>query len=362
LNIQKIETYTRTNVSLVRVITDSGACGWGQTSPYNADISATVLHRQIAPHALGKSAFSISPLVNQIIEANYKFPGSYICRALTGLETALWDLRGKLEERSVCQILGGKPRWFPVYGSSMRRDITPNDEAERLNQLKDQFGYTAFKIRIGSVCGQNQDQWEGRTETLVPTIRKAIGDRVALLVDGNSCYTPSKAIEVGRMLESNGVCHFEEPCPYWELEWTAEVTAALDLDVTGGEQDCWIPTWKRMIEIDAVDIVQPDICYIGGVERTLQVSQMAESKGKICLPHSANLSLVTVFSLHLMGAIQNAGNYVEFSIEPTIWTQNLFEPTLKVVDGKVQIPSAPGWGIEVNTKWLESSRYQQSSI
>ena len=281
---------------------------------------------------------------------------------MTGLETALWDLRGKLEERSVCQILGGEPRRFPVYGSSMRRDITPNDEAERLNQLKDEFGYTAFKIRIGSVCGHNQDQWEGRTETLVPTVRKAIGDRVALLVDGNSCYTPSKAIEVGRMLESNGVCHFEEPCPYWELEWTAEVTAALDLDVTGGEQDCWIPTWRRMIEIDAVDIVQPDICYIGGVERTLQVSRMAKAKGKLCIPHSANLSLVTVFSLHLMGAIENAGNYVEFSIEPTIWTQNLFEPTLKIVDGKVQIPSAPGWGIEVNPKWLESSHYQQSSL
>ena len=121
------------------------------------------------------------------------------------------------------------------------------------------------------------------------------------------------------MLEDNGVCHFEEPCPYWELDWIAEATAALELDVTGGEQDCWLPTWRRMIEIDAVDIVQPDICYIGGIERTLRVVEMARAKGKLCIPHSANLSLVTIFSLHLMGAIQNTGNYIEFSIEPTTW-------------------------------------------
>ena len=117
-----------------------------------------------------------------------------------------------------------------------------------------------------------------------------------------------------------------------------------------------------MIEIDAVDIVQPDICYIRGIERTLRVVEMARAKGKLCIPHSANLSLATIFSLHLMGATQNASNYIEFSIEPTTWTQELFHPNLTVVDGKVQIPSGPGWGININPKWLQSSHYQQSSI
>ena len=98
MNIQQIETYTKTNVSLVRITTDSGASGWGQISPYNSDISAAVLHRQIAHHALGKQAFDISfsSLVDYVMEATYKFSGSYVCRALTGLETALWDLRGKI--------------------------------------------------------------------------------------------------------------------------------------------------------------------------------------------------------------------------------------------------------------------------
>src|SRR6185369_9443668 len=72
---------------------------------------------------------------------------------------------------------------------------------------------------------------------------------------------PGPAIEVGRFLEQHGVVHFEEPCPYWEPEWTAEVSRTLDLDVAGGEQDCMLRTWRRMIELRAVDIVQPDVCY-----------------------------------------------------------------------------------------------------
>ena len=79
--------------------------------------------------------------------------------------------------------MGGKHRCFPVYGSSMRRDITPDEEAKRLYQLKDHFGYTDFKIRIGSVFGNDQDYWEGRTEAIVPTVREAIGEETALRVD-----------------------------------------------------------------------------------------------------------------------------------------------------------------------------------
>jgi len=261
--IRSIETFTDGPVTIVRVRTKAGAEGYGQIAPYNADISATVLHRQIAPHVLGKNPGDIDALVDRCIEANYKFPWSYVCRALAGVETALWDIRGKAEDKSVCQLLGGKPRPFPVYGSSMRRDITPADEASRLARLKDSQGFRAFKVRIGKVCGHDQDQWPGRTEALIPAVRKAIGDDTSLLVDANSCYTPAKAIQVGKMLQNYGVCHFEEPCPYWELEWTARVTKALSVPVAGGEQDNDLAQWRRMIRMPAVDIVQPDICYIG---------------------------------------------------------------------------------------------------
>ena len=365
LKIHSIETFSNSFVGLVRVRTKDVSEGWGQVSPYNADITALVVHRQIAPYALGADAFDIESLVQEIPEHEHKFPGSYLRRALAGLDTALWDLRGKIENKSVCELLGGVPRPLRVYASSMRRDITPQAEADRFVRLRDEFGYDAFKFRVGKECGHDEDEWPGRTEEIVPAVRKALGEDVALLVDGNSAYTPELAIGVGRMLEDHGICHFEEPCPYWELEWTKLVKDALELDVTGGEQDCDLSIWKRMIEIRAVDVVQPDVCYLGGLTRTLKVAEMASQAGLICTPHSANLSMVTVFTLHLMGALENAGPYVEFSIEGADyypWHYDIYEPALVDVDGEVKIPDDPGWGVEIKPAFLEKTKHQISSL
>ena len=282
MRIRSIETFSTRDVCMVRVRADSGAEGWGQTAPYHADITARVFHRQVAPHALGADPLDVDALMDRIPEAEHKFPGSYLRRAMGGLDTALWDLRGKLEGKSVCELLGGTPRPIRVYGSSMRRDITPRDEAQRLVRLREEYGYDAFKFRVGSECGRDRDQWPGRTEEIVAEVSGALRGEAELLVDANSGFSPARAIEVGRMLVDHGVCHFEEPCPYWELDWTREVTEALaplDIDVTGGEQDCELATWRRMIDMRAVDVVQPDICYLGGLTRTLRVAEMARTAG-----------------------------------------------------------------------------------
>ena len=358
LKIKSVETFTDGYASIVRIRTDNGAEGYGQISTYDADISAMVMHRKIAQLALGADPGEIDDLVDRCIEENYKYPWSYICRALAGLDTAVWDLLAKRERKSVCELLGANPRAITAYGSSMRRDITPKDEADRLVRLRDSNGYRAFKIRIGKVCGHDQDQWPGRTEALVPTVRKALGDNISLLVDANSCYTPPRAIQVGKILEDNNICHLEEPCPYWELEWTAEVAAALKVPVAGGEQDNDLAQWRRMIKINAVDIVQPDILYVGGLTRALRVAQMANDAGKLCVPHSANLAMITVFTLHMLSVIPNAGPHIEFAIEPWDWFDGIYYPELKVKDGLVATPEGPGWGVTINPKWLEKAKRQ----
>jgi L-alanine-DL-glutamate epimerase-like enolase superfamily enzyme len=131
MKIKSVETFTTRNVSFVRVRTDGAAGGsralegWGQISPYNADIAAAVMHREVAHRALGQDALDTDALCDRIIEGTYKFPGSFVCRALTGLDTALWDLRGKLEGKSVCELLGGRPGPFPVYGSACAVTLRP---------------------------------------------------------------------------------------------------------------------------------------------------------------------------------------------------------------------------------------------
>lgn len=360
MKIQQIETFSTSSLCLVRVTADDGWRGWGQTAPFNADLTALVLHRQVAPHALGWDPADLDGLVDACFERNYKFPWSYVSRAVGGVETALWDLRGQREGKPVCELLGGQTKRIPVYGSSMRRDIQPEDEAERFARLHGEQGISAFKLRIGRECGHNGDAWLGRTESLIPLVRKRLGEDVRLLADANSCYTPEKAIQVGGLLQEHGYCHFEEPCPYWELEWTQQVSAALQMDVAGGEQDVDLAQWRRMIQMRAVDIVQPDVCYVGGLTRFLRVAKMAQEAGLLCVPHSANLSLVTVFTLHLLASLPNAGPYLEYSIEPSGWTDGLYTPALRVQDGSVAVPEGPGWGVEINPDWLEGTAYQVS--
>ncbi len=363
--INRIETYTDEFVCFVRISTTDGSFGWGQTSTYNADITAQVVHRQVAPWVLGQDPGNIAELVAVVQEREHKFPGSYRCRALAGLDTSLWDLHGRAVGKPVVELLGGHSGPLRAYASSMKRDITPAAEAARFVRMRDEKGFDAFKWRVGAECGRDVDEWPGRTEEVVPVVARALGDGIDKLVDANSGFGVARAIEVGRLLEAEGIGHYEEPCPYWEIEKSAAVAATLDIDVTGGEQDWDLATWQRIIDTRAVDIVQPDVMYMGGMCRTMQVAEMAAAAGLPCTPHSANLSLVTVCTMHLLGAIPNAGKYLELSIEgPDYypWQQDLFIGDPFAVDaGRVWIPEGPGWGVDINPAWLANAAYASST-
>ena len=366
MKINKIESFCNEFVGFVRVTQEDGQQGWGQVSTYHSDITAMVLHRQVAPWVLGKDTEKLDDLLDTVFEREHKFPGSYLCRAVGGFDTALWDLRGKQQGVPVVALLGGSSGQLRAYASSMKRDITPADEAARLVRLRDEFGFDAFKVRAGAEVGRNKDEWPGRTEEIIPTIRNALGESVDLLIDANSCYSPERAIEVGQQLQDHGYCHFEEPCPYWLLDQTRQVTEALDIDVTGGEQDCLLTTWQQMIDGGVVNIVQPDILYLGGIARTMRVVQMAQAAGLPVTPHCANLSMVTLFTMHLLKAIPNAGKYLEFSIEGADyypWQQQLFRKSpFAVEDGKVTVTDEPGWGAEPHPDWLARAAYSVSEL
>lgn len=364
MKLKKLESFTDSFVCFVRATAEDGAQGWGQVAPYCADITAQVLHRQVAPHALGMDCGDIDAMLDTVRDREHKFPGSYLRRAMGGVDTAIWDMRGKREDKPVCALIGGTPGRVRAYASSMKRDVTPADEAERFQRLRDAHGFDAFKFRIGAEVGRDKDEWEGRTEEIVPTIRKALGEDAALLVDANSCYSPAKAIEVGKMLEDSGISHYEEPCPYWEFAQTKQVTDALSIDVCGGEQDCMMANWKGMIDGRIVDVLQPDVLYLGGIARTLRVARMAEAAKMPVTPHAANLTLVTLFTMHLMRALPNAGKYLEFSIEgPDYypWQEGLFRnDPYEVSEGHVTVTDAPGWGVELCPDWLDRAEYRVS--
>jgi len=366
MKIKKLETFTKPYVSFVKTTLEDGSEGYGQMSTYQADITAQIFHKQVAPWVLDKLWTDFNDIENLVLEKEHKFPGSYLLRAIAGLDTSLWDLKGKLENKPVVELIGGKTGPLKVYGSSMKREISAIDEADRFKKLFQEKGINAFKFRIGAECGRGLDEWEGRTEDIVKTINKSLDSSVKKLVDANSCFSSVQAIEIGKLLEDNNVTHFEEPCPYWKPEQTKEVTNALSIDVTGGEQDCDIRIWRDMVERKIVNIFQPDVMYLGGLSRTLQVAKIIEERGYICTPHAANLSLVTICTMHLLKAIPNAGPYLELSIEGEDyypWQQDLFlDNPFAVENGCVTVTDNPGWGVNINPEWLNSADYKVSEI
>ena len=365
INVKNLETYNTKYISIVKLTMTDGSFGWGQMSTYCADITTQIFHRQVAPHVLNRKFTSFEDIGNLILEREHKFPGSYLLRALAGLDTALWDWLGRKKDLPVTSLIGGRPGRIAAYASSMKRNITPKDEAIRFLKLRDEFGFRAFKFRVGAECGRGNDEWEGRSEEIIVEVPKQLGSGIKNMVDANSCYSSEQAIELGKRMVDNGISHFEEPCPYWLPGETKKVTDALDIDVTGGEQDCDFRTWDAMSNNRVVDVVQPDIMYMGGLTRSLDVAKLAENSNITCTPHAANLSLVTVCTMHFLKALKNGGEFLEFSIEGNDyypWQEGLFANNpFEVKNGELTIHDTPGWGIEINDNWLNSSTYQSST-
>ena len=150
MKIKKLETFTKPFVSFVKTTLEDGSVGFGQMSTYHADITVQIFHKQVAPWILNKSWEDFNDIENLVLEKEHKFPGSYLLRAIAGLDTSLWDLKGKMQNQPVTSLIGGKSGALKVYGSSMKRDISAIDEAERFKKLYQEKGIDAFKFRIGA--------------------------------------------------------------------------------------------------------------------------------------------------------------------------------------------------------------------
>lgn len=319
MKITGIETYSNEWICLVRVLAGE-AEGFGMTAPFSADISAQVLHRLAAQWVLGRDVEDFQEIADVIMRENYKHRGSFVARAASGVDTALWDLQGKLQNKPVAELAGGvKQKRIRLYGSSMQRNPQPHEkEVERFLELQKKYGFEAFKLHVGIPVGNDRDIYPGCTEDFIKTVRAGIGKESRLFVDVNGNYTVGRAIEMAHFLKENGVDMYEEPCPYWELENVAKVheeCEKLGLPIAAGEQDYTDGAWERMSEGGIIDIAQPDILYIGGFTRALRVAKACAKKGIPSTSHTSNRSPIIVFGLHFMAAVDLPYDFLECGIE-----------------------------------------------
>ncbi|MDP6775293.1 MAG: mandelate racemase/muconate lactonizing enzyme family protein [Candidatus Latescibacteria bacterium] len=305
-----------------------------------------ILNLLVTPYFIGKDARDLEAHLWGVYRhsSNYKLLGQALWCPVAWVEFALLDMLGRIAGKSIAELMGGAVReWVPFYVASGRRDSTPEEEVDYLQSLVDETGAKAVKFRIGGRMSRNKDASPGRTETLIRRSREVLGDGIDIHADSNSSYDPPLAIEVGRMLEQIGAVYFEEPCPFDHLENTKAVADALDIPVSGGEQESSQRRFRWMIANRGVDIVQPDLHYYGGLIRSTRVARMAEVLG---MPTTVHISggLGFMYMLHFASYTPDIGRYQEYKRGIERYC-DWFDPALEIRDGSLSVPNGPGTGV-----------------
>ena len=345
LVIQSMEVLGKRNEYFVRVRSKDGAEGIAVTNS-RPEYLHPILNKLVIPYFIGKDARDLETHLWEVYryQDNYKLQGLALWCPVAWVEFAILDMMGRATGKSIGQLLGEPVReQVPFYIASGRRDTTPQQEVQYLQELLARTGAKAVKFRIGGRMSRNADAMPGRTEQLIPLARKTLGDKIDIHADSNSSYDPPQAIRVGRMLEDIGAVYYEEPCPFDHLEDTKRVADALTIPVAGGEQEYSDRRFRWMVANRGVDIVQPDLQYYGGLIRSTRVARMAALAG---MPTTVHISggFGFVYMLHFASYIPDIGRYQEYK-EGTEKYAGWFDPPLKIADGAISVPKGPGVGI-----------------
>ena len=345
--IDSIRLLKKDNEYLVHVRSKDGAEGVSLTNPPRANYLSAILKNLVFPVFIGKDARNLESLLWDVYRSqdNYKLYGIALWSPQAWVEFAILDMLGRIANKPMGALLGDIVRQeVPFYVASGRRDTTPEQEVEYLQKLVDRSKAKALKFRVGGCMSRNVDASPGRTEKLIPLVRKTFGDAMDIHADSNSSYDPPKAIEVGRMLEEVKAVYYEEPCPFDHLEDTKKVADALTIPVSGGEQEYSDWRFRWTIANRGVDIVQPDLHYYGGMIRSIRVARMAEVAK---IPTTVHISggFGFVYMLHFTSCVQDVGRYQEYKLGTEKYG-TWFDPAISVKDGKMSIPTGPGVGIK----------------
>jgi len=360
------------NSLLVRIETDDGLVGWGEGGQYGPPepVAACVNH-VLAPRIMGRSPHEVTRIWEELYALTRDFgqKGTYI-EALSAIDIALWDLKGKALGVPVHNLLGGA-FWdsIPGYatGCYYRGDDVLNHKAS-LDKLAGEAasyakaGFRLLKIKVGllSVAADAER---------VAAIREAVGPEMGILVDCNHAYNAATAIRMGRVLERHGCLFFEEPVPPEDRDGYRRVRQSLDIAIAGGEAEYTRWGFRDLIAGGCVDIAQPDLCVSGGFSEFQKIFALASSHGVPLIPHVWGSGVAQAAALHAIATLppmphtanpvpmQNEP-IVEFDRNPNPLRDELLRGGLAIGrDGRVPVPQGPGLGIEVDEQVLR--RYLQ---
>src|SRR6266446_10650011 len=311
------------------------------------------------PFFIGKDARDLDLLLERVFiyGFNFRYNGISLGTPLATIEFAILDLLGRIARKSIGELIGEihHPE-VTVYQATEYREKPVEESLELIKRDVAEYNAQALKIKIGGLMFMTTDiKAVGpprQTERMIPLVRKTFGEKMALFADANGFYSVEGAIRVGKLLEEYRYGFFEEPVMFDWREETRQVADALSLPIALGEQEYSLHGFRWLIANDAVEIVQPDNYYFGGMIRSMKVARMAAAFGKSCTPHMSGGGLGFLYMMHFVSALSNAMPHHEFK---GLGTNVQFEcktSPLKVVDGQIKVPTGPGLGVDIDPAYI----------
>lgn len=316
--------------------------------------------RALQPFFIGKDARELDLILERVLvyRFNFRISGQALGIPLATLEFAVLDMLGKIAKKPIGQLFGNLHHsQVKVYQATEYREKSVEESLELIQRDVAEYNAHAVKIKVGGLMFMTKDLNArgpaGRTEQIIPLVRKTFGDEMHLYADANGFYPVKEAVRVGNLLEEYNYGFFEEPVHFDWYEETKEVADQLTLPVAGGEQEYSLHGFRWLIANDGLQIVQPDNYYFGGMIRSMKVALMAQAMGKNCTPHMSGGGLGYLYMIHFVSVLPNAAPHHEFKGLNTHVPFECATSDLKVTDGELTVPTGPGVGIEIDPEFIE---------
>ena len=338
------------NFLFVKIETDSGLAGWGEgTLGWKESAVRELVLDYGRRYVVGQSPFDIEDLWFKLYQIEHN-TGPVMFAAMAGIEMALWDIVGKACGQPVYNLVGGKVRTkVKAYANGWYSSVSDLTElADRASEVIGR-GYKALKFDPFGPGGREISRVDlrGACRT-VEAVRDAVGEDVDILLEFHGRFSPIMALEAIHAMVPYNPSWCEEPIPAHNNEAMAQVVAGSPLRVATGEHTYSRFGFLDLLQRKAAHVIQPDITYSGGFLETKKVAALAEAHYVSVAPHNCDGPLKTVAGIHLAANIPNFLILETFQDYDVPWRDDLTSGTPRVEDGYYHVPTAPGWGLEID--------------
>jgi len=359
---------------LVEVITDEGLVGIGEAAHFGGPMSSTahVIEQELKPYLVGEDPVNTELIWDLMHKRAYKHGrGGIVIAAISGIDIALWDIKGKIAGLPCWRLMGGYRKRVPAYATGGFYSSSKNNDAlvDEMRKYID-AGFRAVKMKVGrnstmelsplrtsEECGIAEVSLQEDIER-VEVVRQTIGPDIKLCVDANGAWDVATAVKMGRRLEHYDIYWLEEPVWPDDILGSREVAKKLSIPIAGYETCSYgIVDFQKYISYRAVHFVQPDVAWSGGLTECLKIAHLAQAANLPLAPHIHGSAVAVAAGLHLLGAIRN-GSMAEtvFPAHP-LMTQLVKEPlTINGDTGDITLSEKPGLGIDLNLDVVEQYR------